>query len=273
MNTKFDFQRVLLLIKRRFALRKRDLIVSSLTMLGISTMILGATLFFGWSQNDFTPENIDDIFTEMVRNVFSTFVFISTSIFASQMFSEYGDKNQCIPALMLPATHFEKWLVSFLLSTVYFLAVVIGLFYLAEVLNILAFNTFRPIKIPMNLANGIFEPSQFWPMLKGFALVHSLFFFGSFYFNKGNQWWSTALAGLVIGIFIGAVQFQLPNLLWPTDTNLESQAGINYLTIKNDGIYLLPTQHFWETTIAIFTFLVPLILWFLSYLKMTEKEV
>jgi hypothetical protein len=278
MNTIFDFNRVVLLLRRRFALAKRQLAINLLTMLGIATLLIGTGLTIAWYQGEpYTNETIKVVFSAVQTGVFTWFVCISGSIFAGQMFTDFGSKDQGIANLMLPATHFEKWLVAFLISTIYFLVAVLATFIVAEFVNIFVFNAIRPVKIDFSSAFDVFQSWSLMGVLKIFFTVHSVFFFGSIFFNSsqtsGNQWWKTALAVMGIGLVLALIDQLLPYLLWPRGTSIKESAGINYISIKNDGIYSISKSAFWDFGDKMLYFFLPPVLWFLSYLKLTEKQI
>src|SRR5450755_2181657 len=62
--------------------------------------------------------------------VFIILMLISGTIFSSTVFSELGDKRKAVPALTLPATQLEKFLVGWVYAYPIFVLVYTGIFYL-----------------------------------------------------------------------------------------------------------------------------------------------
>ncbi len=265
----FSFNRFMLLLRRFFALRRRDLTVNSLVMLGIAVVLLGISLAIGSMEGGFTQDNIEAVFAEMQRGMFATYVLISGSVFASMVFSEFGERTSASTSLMLPATALEKWLAAFALSTVYFLASVTAAFYVAELANIAFFNAARPIQLPFSAANGIFQGGLFGQMLGGFAATHAIYFLGSIHFKK-EHWWRTTLVLMAGATVFGLVEWFFSSS-WPTGVHVREQMGLWVVDVADEGSFRLPVspQSGAKQWLA---WLVPPVLWALSYLKLTEKQ-
>ncbi len=268
----FNSQRFSLLLRRRFELDRRELFVNIAVMSGIAMVILGGSLTMAYYSNGASQENMPLVFSEIQRGMFATFVCISASVFASKMFFEYGEKNNCIASLMLPATMLEKWLAPFLLSTVYFLVTVIAVFFVAQIVNLAVFNAMRPSQIPLGAAAGIFNPGLFLEMLGAFCSVHALYFLGSIHF-KDNHWWHTTLVLLAGAVVFGIIQFLFSEAIWPKNVVINDQMGQYFAQIKGDGIYRIPVQQVWQQATGLIAWALPPVFWGLSYLKLTEKEV
>lgn len=268
----FNFQRFSLLLRRRFALDRREFLVNIAVMTGIAVTLIGGSLTLAYYQNQVSQENIGLVFSEIQRSVFPAFVLISASVFASKMFAEYGDKNNCIAALMLPATRFEKWFAPFLLSTVYFLATVVVVYYIAQLVNLSVFNAMRPLHISLEAANGIFRPSLFAQNLGIFCCVQAIYFLGSIQF-KDNHWWSTTLVIMAGATIFGIIQYFFSEMIWPENVKINEQMGQYYADIKGEGIFRIEPGSFWKNILDSIVWLLPPVFWGLSYLKLAEKEV
>jgi hypothetical protein len=273
MENSFSLARVASLTKRRMNHHRHGLAINTLAMLGISIMLIGSNLQLTRYELQAIVQNDSlKIFESILGNIFNPFMAISMTIIASKMFVEYGKKDEGIASLMIPATHFEKWLVAFLTSTVYFLVIALGIFMLACVLNIAVFNAMWDPNIPFSAVFLIFKKSLFLPMLESCVFLHAIFFLGSITFKDGH-WWSTALALMCLTALYGGINFMLPELIYPSNVNLEDRAGIKYAIIDKKDIFSIPIAAGWaQVREVIFWISVPLF-WFLSYLKLTEKQI
>ena len=268
----FDFQRFTNLMQWQFILGKREIRTNILVMFGIASVLLGGILTIGYYKNQHAQEDMTLYFHEIQRSIFGIFVCISASVFTSKMFAEYGEKNSAIAALMLPATKFEKWLAPFLLSTVGFLALVTAVFWIASVANLIFFNSIRPLHIPLGAANGIFTLSGFGNIFAYFCCTQAIYFLGSIHFNK-NQWWSTTLAVLVGATVFGINEWLLGDFIRPNGVQFLENVGQWSVVDASGDIFRLPVNQFWTKAITAVCWLLPPVFWWLSYLKLTEKQV
>src|SRR5579872_553873 len=107
-------------------------------------------------------------------------LFIAGGLFTSSIFSDYGNNNRAIPALTLPATSFEKFLVGWMWSFPIFLVIYTAVFYLA----VWGLNSLQP---PANGHPPVFfrlwQPQMVVPLVF-FIEVHALALFGAIFFKS-----------------------------------------------------------------------------------------
>lgn len=120
MNNIFSFNRFTLLFKKHSIEHAKTYLLSIAVLAGLMSLVLGFTVY---SSHGLLPIEIQNI-------SFYYFILGAGSIFTSLTFTDLGDKKRAPSALTLPASHFEKYLVSWLYSFVIFQLVLIGLFYL-----------------------------------------------------------------------------------------------------------------------------------------------
>src|SRR5262249_36558983 len=121
MRDFFSFSRFRRLFIKHTAEHYRTYLMSIAVLAGV--LLLGGSFVFY-----VIPEPPDPGFQEAV---FVLLMVFGGTLFTSTIFSDYGDKRKAIPALTLPATAFEKFLVGWLYSYPIFLLVYVGVFYLA----------------------------------------------------------------------------------------------------------------------------------------------
>jgi hypothetical protein len=107
-------------------------------------------------------------------------MFVSGGIFTSTVFADYGEKNRAIPALTLPASALEKFLVGWVYSYPIFLVIYTAVYYmaifaLASVRPTVAGHPFQMFSIRQT------ELRVFWVL---FTEIHSLSLFGAIFFKK-----------------------------------------------------------------------------------------
>jgi hypothetical protein len=107
-------------------------------------------------------------------------MFVAGGIFASTVFTDYGEKNRAIPALTLPATAFEKFLVGWLYSYPIFLVVYTAVFSL----GVLALASMRHWSAGQQFVFFSIRQQEmriFWVL---FTEIHSIALFGAIFFRK-----------------------------------------------------------------------------------------
>src|ERR1700712_4678815 len=122
MNNTFNIDRFMLLFKKRSVEQAKTYLLSIAVLTGMLFIILGFNSFTNRGHLDRNPQGI----------IFMFFLLLGGSIYTSLSFTDMGDKKMAIPALALPASHFEKYLVSWLYSYVIFQLVCVGVFYFAD---------------------------------------------------------------------------------------------------------------------------------------------
>lgn len=146
--------------------------LSIAVLFGVTLLVL---LFFSMTNKWHLSEQM-----QLVVFVFTISGF--GSIFGSMMFADMGDRSKVIPALMLPSSHFEKFLVGLLYSYFIFLIVFVASFYLADY-------------IVFNLSNHDFEEDKMInvfqttgkrPVLSFlfFTLFHAFVFWGQYFLKS-----------------------------------------------------------------------------------------
>src|SRR4051794_28226809 len=104
MSNTFDIKRFGMLFKKHTLEHGKTYLLSAGVLTGIMFLTLG---FMSYSSNGHLRIN------EQIP-VFVFLSIIAGGIFTSIVFTELGDKSKAIPTLMLPASHFEKYLVAWL---------------------------------------------------------------------------------------------------------------------------------------------------------------
>lgn len=255
MNTIFDINRLGLLLKRFFLENKQR----ELTFWGLATLVFILMHLSG---------SKDDTSTEFIL------IFIAGFIFAAKMFKIFNYTPGGMHYLLIPATHLEKLITAILLSTVYFIAMILITHVIGTTLGTtfgnMYWGTNNPIffeliqspadhtvylKLGMSLSNKIIL----------FAAFQSVFMLGSIYFRR-NAVGKTILAIIVVLMLLIYISALLKNTIF----------GIHTIGSQSHFINLASSEDSFKVEETIFTIIkyafIPF-LWIVSYFRLTEKQV
>jgi hypothetical protein len=256
MNKTFSINRFGRLFKKHSKEHYRNYLMSVTVLVGV--MLLGGS-FLVYMTDIQLDKNIQSFF-------FLSIMLLAGTIFTSTVFADLGERKKAIAWLVLPASHFEKYLVAWIYSFLLFIIVYTLIFYVAlfTALNIQHAHTQR-----LAILN-IFE-KQILQMFLVYAFLHAIAFFGAVYFEK-LHFIKTAftffiiIAGLII-INKGLLTALLGRTVdaSPPFGNLRFGDTGQTVDIKigsQDAPYLL-------YLLIILTF----ILWVAAYFRLKEKQV
>jgi len=223
---------------------------------GAMLLIMG---FITFIQKSAPSLNIQSIF-------FILFLLIGGSVFASTVFSQFGERRRATVAL-LPASHLEKYLVAWLYAVPLFLLLFVPLFYLMTAAVVYA--GVAPGQAPelLNLwQNRQDMAGIFW----FFTLLGALGLWGSIHFEKA-QFIKTAFGVFVLLGVLSAINFQIvkglisPNLRYgPPFAGLALvEGGQQY------GLALADDQLPW---LSVLPLALAALLWVGTYFRLIEKQ-
>ncbi|GAA4029983.1 hypothetical protein GCM10022409_12800 [Hymenobacter glaciei] len=195
-------------------------------------------------------------------------LFGAGSFFTSTVFALFGDKKQATAALMLPASHSEKYLVGWLYSLPIFLAVYIGCFYLVDSL-VLQFDSYEgPRTHLVQLFTG---EEKLYTSLVAYAVVNAVFLWGSIFFVK-QHFVRTAFGVLLAVVAVIALNFQVMQALVGQELNMVMPfAGMSLHEGKEWYAINLPeAQSGWFGLVPL---AMMLLAWAAAYRRVTEKQI
>ena len=253
----FNFRRMGLLFQRYFIERFR----SELIYWGIMVIV------FVFLRNNIQP--------------MSGLIMIAGAFFAARFSREIHHTTNGGAYFMIPATQLEKLTVAIVMTTLYYLAMMIMAYVIGNVTgtllnNALASLDFLPVhhstlqwdffeKVNPNflvLNNNAVDFNYSAPFFVGFLFFQSLFLFGGIYFRK-NQTFKTFAAFilfiLILAIFIG---IELKYII--------GDFSATFSIAKND---LELWARMVEYTVKIIFYLLPPFFWVVSYFRLTEKQI
>jgi hypothetical protein len=200
--------------------------------------------------------------------VFLVELLLAGSIFTSNAFSDLGNKSKGIPTLMIPASHFEKYLVVWLYTYVIFQVVFVAVFYLTGEIVL----TLGKHDLPTDKLVNVFDTeNDSWYTFVIYGLLHSFAFFGAVHFKK-LHFIKTAITFFICVLLLVIINGPMLGRMVNADIN----AGLPFQRLllgeKDQYIAIDPSRNMISASYCVLA-LVVLLLWITTYFKLKEKEV
>jgi hypothetical protein len=259
MNQTFNINRFAALFKKHTVENYKTYLMSVGVLSGLLILFMGVSSF---TNDGYLLLGFQEAF-------FIIFLLLSGCIFTSMIFADFGDKKKAIPALTLPASHFEKYLVNWLYSFVIFQLLYIALFYLI-VSIVISFGHDVPGR--ENVLLDLFDKDRMARMaFVIYPILHSIMFFGAIYFEKLH--FIKSGFAFFIGLFLLGL-FNRPIMASMIDHKILGTTIFSPLQIT-DG------KNYWEIfppeiqnqTVGIIIVILVVLIWVSAYFKLKEKEV
>jgi hypothetical protein len=197
--------------------------------------------------------------------LFGVLVIIAGPLFTSTIFTDLGDKRKAIPALTLPASHLEKFLVGWVYSYVIFLLVYTGIFYLVLIILI----NLKPWPGHKSEIFSLFQDKSLLVIIL-FSFLHAITMYGAIRFEKlhfikiGFSFFICyAVLILVNTVFMRFIVGRSIKPVMPF-AFLNFQDGLNFYSVG-----LNTQQSAWVFIVLPVIFL---LFWITSYFKLKEKQ-
>lgn len=264
MNDVFDIKRFIWLLKKS-VLEQPALLIGLLTVtLAITLLtyaIVQSTVGIGKAQ----------------LSAFILGFLIGGSFMASSVFGYFSSKSNGVSYLLLPASHLEKWFCGVIISGVLFVVIYLGFYRVIDLYFVNSYwnNLDHKAINYQTLHNSVeifsFNNSIARIVFVAFFNISGAMLLGSLYFNKVSY----IKVSLLICAFIISTYFI--NLLFASlfFNNIDLAVPFRNVFLKVDkevGIIDMPSA---QAKVAGFgiTYLIPITLWLLAYLRLKEKEV
>lgn len=221
----------------------------------------------------------DVIRLSVIFPFYAILLFGAGLIFTGFSFIQLGDKPKGIDYLLLPASHFEKFLTTLLITTVGFLLVYHIAFGAATFIGVF-FLSFGGGKYVMNadfssnLGDDLVLLYHWWFMCQAIILL------GSAYFPKYSIV-KTLFALFISIVLLGAINAAFMNLLfyghlmhWAASAPF---FGVSVVGNPNEAshfsIFLESPKWMMHTMYFAWSYLLPPALWVLAYFRLKDKEI
>jgi len=259
MNNIFSLTRFFRLFNKHSREQFNTYLMSIAVLTGILIIILG---LFVYSNNGMLPVRVQIVY-------FFIFLIFSGTIFTSMIFAELGSKKKAIPALTLPVSHFERFLVAWIYSFVIFQLVFIVCFYAVDSIAIQIANH-NPLIHNELMPFSLKDPVAFFCYM-AFIALHSVAFLGAIYFEK-LHFVKTAFILFVFLALISLVNYGMIHSMF--DSTVHATAPFKNLFVVEHTIYhqIHPNESA-DTIFIVMIYLLTILLWTTAYFKLKEKQV
>jgi hypothetical protein len=170
MNQYFNLTRFGRLLRKHTIEHLPSYAMSTAVLAGGVLVVLGALTYL-------TRRPLDH---EMQLVLFTFGMLAAGAIFTASVFAELGQSRGAAPALLLPASHFEKYLVAWLYSLPVFWVVYTVVFMAINFLVLQLGNQGRPYEV-FDFSRG---SSELVGPLLSYALLHSVALWGAIFFRR-----------------------------------------------------------------------------------------
>jgi hypothetical protein len=171
-NTFFNIERLRFLLLRQLRFNTQTLLVGFGAVVGLIVFILSMSLVFG----------SDTLSSKGFFHLTMPFLFIGGYIFTSTIFSELRTPDRSYLYLTLPASTFEKLIVSWFITSVLYIIVSLVVMYVINILLMIVAVAFTTKVVPLF---NLFETSSL-RQYGIYIVTQSVFFLGAIYFRRTN---------------------------------------------------------------------------------------
>ncbi|GAA4011330.1 hypothetical protein GCM10022408_24680 [Hymenobacter fastidiosus] len=200
---------------------------------------------------------------------FGFFLVMAGLPFTGSIFAQLADKKRAIGALMLPASHLEKYLVGWLYSFVLFTLVFTACFYL--VISVVVQFDHLPGQ-PAQLLNIFTAEPSMLPIFLTYAFLHAIVIWGALFFGKQPL----IRTGLVVFLALGLVFVLNTQLMKLLVDNISSPLVVPFgdvdLGIGKEH-YQLALSEGSGKLVALVPIIMGLLFWVAAYFRVQEKEI
>jgi hypothetical protein len=256
MNEVFSFRRFGKLFIKHSVDHYRSYLMSIAVIAGV--LILGGSFFA------YMVTGLIDTGAQVV--LFMALLIVAGTIFTSTIFSDLGEKKKSIPALLLPASTFEKFLVGWIYSYILFLVIFTILYYFA-LTAVIYFQALRGSSEPMM----VFFSYKMLILFLIFSLLHSIALFGAIFFEKLHFIKTGFCFFISIGLLI------LFNTFWAktmTGKEVAPMIPFSFIAFREDNLFyvvgLSDDKITWVMWVVV---TMTIFFWVAAYFRLKEKRV
>jgi hypothetical protein len=278
MNQTFSFSRWWMLVIRHWAENRRRYMLSLLAIAGLMAIWNGFNLLM---EKDLPMSHRHQLPTYFVG------LFLTGCVYASSLFAPLGNKKEAIQYLSVPASQLEKFLCALFYGVFLFFILYNVIFYSLDIpfVNLsrqLAGPNHRheDFLLPGNGVVNVFvsnardagDSEAIRSFLLAFFAIQSMFVLGSIYFTR-YAFIKTVVAILLL-VVAGALY--MIKVISPNIPQGWTLGGfVDWHRYTSDGWEESVNLATWTTSILSFVtkYTLPLIFWYIAYVRLKEKEV
>lgn len=251
-NKYFSFNRFILLLKKEAQFNiKRDLLIVG-AMYSLYTLVM--SLVFEFGEEVFGSDALENLHFI----TFTIMLFVGGVFITSFSFMELRDKLKSHFYLLTPSSNLEKFTANLLISLVaYILFMVVSYLAYSFIFNWIVFKLYGLQFSPLNVAS-----EEFWIAINFFIFVHSIIFLGSIIFKKYPVIF-TPIASFIMITFVSLFNELIEKIVFANTEIKEAFPSVDFDDFFGQYENLFK---------FILFYVIPIILWFTTYLKLNEKE-
>jgi len=263
MSQIFSFKRFGMLFKKHTIENYRSYAMSLFVLVGIMTAVIGIANY-----KAFEPMSM-----KMQIAFFMGFFIASGAIFTSNIFNNLGDKRRTIASLTLPASSFEKFLVGWVYSFVFFQIVFIGVYY-AIICTIIGLGHWPAGTAP--ILDVFSTEYKFYTIFVVYAFLHGIVIYGAIFFKK-THFIKTAFSFFIVLMLIWLINDSVLELMTgqaishnPPFTGMSFSYNVTAKYPDYANIDMTPYPFNWILTLF---GTLGVLFWFAAYFRLKEKKV
>lgn len=260
MNNTFNYSRFGMLFRKHTVENYKSYLMSAVVLCGATTLLYAFIFLMDGYRIRYDQ-----------RGVFFVFLYLSAGvIFTSTVFAKYGKRGSDISSLILPASHFEKFLVGWIYSLLIFTAVFLICFYAIDS----AFMTASRFPDEQRIFN-IFSPEhKFYVVFFIFAFLHAVVLYGAVFF-RSMHFIKTACIFFAVVLILSIVNTQLLKILIPENIffNPPLITGARFMLSPADYVNIALPESVQKHFIQFLSYAMTLILWTAAFFRLKETQV
>ncbi len=238
----------------------RDLYMNKKSALIVAGVLLGLLCLFGIT-GKLNPGGPDPDFH---FTWYGIFLFVFGIFQTGGVYTEFAQPATRQDYLLLPASNFEKWVSRWFRTLPFYLIAYTLVYWLASwIMNIICIVAFGEVYLTFHPFQS--EIFTFW---KVYTVAHAVFIIGAVHFNKS----ATIKTALTVLVLMTAISFIGGITGWMLFQSLTEDA-----MVVNPAFSFDLSEHtdYWlgQTGKAILWLVLIPLFWWISYLKLNEKEV
>ncbi|GHB65775.1 hypothetical protein [Persicitalea jodogahamensis] len=261
MNQTFDFQRFLLMTRLEIAEKGRNQLLMAGVMVGALLLMMLPIMF---------STEYRTSLSELHSLALLLLVLFGGSLYTIQVFVQYDTTNSTIAALMVPASRLEKFLSTLVLNLAFIVPFVLlawGLHFwtIDYANNHLLSGEDKYERLPGSVINTVITLTM---------VIQSVVFFGAMYFTKA-AYIKTAATFIVIAGLGAAANNYMAQSMMPSSTYFSATPFSSWRIRLNDAgpFYNVDLPESMQLFVSGLPIIIMLALWYITYVRLVEKEV
>jgi len=259
MNNTFSLTRFIMLFKKHTLEHAKTYLLSTGVLAGVTAAALG---LFAFTNRGRLP-------TEAQAIGFIYVLTLGGSIFTSLVFADLGDKRKANQMLTLPASHLEKFLVTWIYSFVIYQLLCIGVFYLVD--WIIIGISHPPANEPNKMINIFDLEQRAYIAFIVYAIFHGFTLWGAIFFEKLHFIKTAFIFFICVLVFAVINTPMLQFIIRKNELRSAIFQQFSFTDSKRDWD-VWATDNMNHTTLLIFAIVV-IVLWLSAFFRLKEKEI